>query len=311
MKNIWFLVFELIAAGVVRYNNSFSDFQIFGARRLFRDADVHWPTTGIPHGGTLKLSSHNGPVLTSPNIYVIFYGNNYWTSSNAAMYVTFLKNLGTSNYMKHTVDYYKTGTPTYKAGVILNGGSTTNEVSTFNGITSIIKKQITAGVFGSKVADPQGIYLLLTDPYKSKYLKTSNSHVFNVDFCGSHDFTSLNGAKFAFGFVGLTNTGKCGYSFKTATYTSTPSQDKYRDYVNSVLAHEVKEVMTVPFGSSWYDSLGYEIADKCSGWPGASNLLSGATSSNGPLYNAVIGGEYYLIETNYDNNKLECIQAIW
>jgi hypothetical protein len=95
-----------------------------------------------------------------------------------------------------------------------------------------------------------------------------------------------------------------------SVYTSTPTQDKYIDAALSVVAHEVAEAISDPYIDAWYDLDGLENADKCNFFPAVANLVN-KTSKKGPIYNAKIGGTYYLIQTEYDNNLNRCPAVLW
>lgn len=75
-----------------------------------------------------------------------------------------------------------------------------------------------------------------------------------------------------------------------------PNNDPGADAEVSVLAHEIEETTTDMMGNAWYDSRGYENADKCA-W----NFGTTYTTSNGALANVSLGGKNYLVQQNWQN----------
>ena len=64
----------------------------------------------------------------------------------------------------------------------------------------------------------------------------------------------------------------------------------------SIIAHELEEAVTDPNLNAWYDSRGYENADKCAWTFGATY-----TTSNGAAANMKLGARDYLIQRNWVN----------
>ena len=64
----------------------------------------------------------------------------------------------------------------------------------------------------------------------------------------------------------------------------------------SIIAHELEEAVTDPDLNAWYDTRGYENADKCAWTFGATQ-----TAANGAKYNMTLGGTNYLIQRNWVN----------
>ena len=64
----------------------------------------------------------------------------------------------------------------------------------------------------------------------------------------------------------------------------------------SIIAHELEEATTDPDLNAWYDTRGYENADKCAWTFGAVSTLG-----NGAQYNMTLGARNYLIQQNWVN----------
>jgi hypothetical protein len=64
----------------------------------------------------------------------------------------------------------------------------------------------------------------------------------------------------------------------------------------SIISHELEESATDPNLNAWYDSRGYENADKCAWTFGQTH-----TAGNGSQYNVSLGGLDFLIQQNWVN----------
>ena len=87
--------------------------------------------------------------------------------------------------------------------------------------------------------------------------------------------------------------------------TASPNGDPGADNEVSVLAHEIEETTTDPMGNAWYDTRGYENADKCA-W----NF--GATyGSGGGVANMNLGGKHFLVQQNWINAGTGGCRLAW
>ena len=76
---------------------------------------------------------------------------------------------------------------------------------------------------------------------------------------------------------------------------TSPNGDMGADAMASVIVHEIEEAATDPQLNAWYDSRGYENADKCA-W----NFGTTSTAS-GYKYNLTMNGRRYYIQQNWVN----------
>ena len=254
------------------------------------------PTIGGTGVVTPAIIYHGGPLIGTPNIYVIWYGN--WNANNGSdtpagqeIVRDFLRNIGGSPYLNINQSY---GTTTYPiTGNASFGGETTDTGSA--GLTlrdsSMLTIINTALKNGKLPPDPNGIYLVLTS---SANVKKSG---FCTSYCGWHTSgTSSQGMKVRYSFVG--NANKCLNA--CAAQTISPNGNAGVDGMLSVIAHEVEETIADPDPSSgWVDSAGAENADKCAWTFGTTQV------SNGAYYNMTLGSQSpghvsrnYLIQRN-------------
>jgi len=87
----------------------------------------------------------------------------------------------------------------------------------------------------------------------------------------------------------------------TCDIESSPNGDDADATIN-VTSHEHNEMMTDPLGNAWYDSGGYEVADKCA-WIFGSNL--GSTQFGG--YNQAIATGKYELQQEWSNLLTTCV----
>ena len=75
-----------------------------------------------------------------------------------------------------------------------------------------------------------------------------------------------------------------------------PNGDVGADAEVNTLAHEIEETTTDMMGNAWFDSRGYENADKCA-WNFGTTFSAG-----GSVANIVVGGKNFLVQQNWVNS---------
>jgi len=142
----------------------------------------------------------------------------------------------------------------------------------------------------------QNMYLLVVDPtYSIAALKIDVNTSFdkpNGGFCGYHSTLTIGSIDYSYGVVGTSGI-ECQWNMGGGM--SRP-QAGFVDVTVSVMAHEIGEMFTNPFGGGWYDTLGNENGDKCIGTPKFALYVSGTAGSS---YNATIGPKKYLLQAQY------------
>jgi len=247
------------------------------------------PPVGSTGVVTPAITYHNGPLIQTPVIYVIWYGD--WNSSNGSdtpagqqIVRDFLNNLGGSPYLKINQSYSAGGYAI--TGNASFGGETSDAGSA--GLTlkdsSILTIVSTALTAGTLPYDSNGIYLVLTS---SANVKKSG---FCTSYCGWHTSGSTSKGKVRYSFVG--NANKCLNA--CAAQSISPNGNAGVDGMISVIAHEVEETIADPDPSSgWVDSNGAENADKCAWTFGTTYKLT-----NGAYANMKLGARHFLIQRN-------------
>lgn len=235
---------------------------------------------------TNGINYHNGPVMTSPiKLYYIWYGN--WSGNSATTILTDLaKNIGGSSYWNINTTYTN-GSGTKVSGSVSYGGSTTDSYSKGTALSDTSIRTIVTNAIGSGKLpkDANGIYFVLTS---SDVNATSG---FCTQYCGWHTYTTYNSTKIKYSFVG--NADRCPSA--CSAQSSSPNGNAGADAMASIIAHEADEAATDPQLNAWYDSSGYENADKCA-WTWGSTWSSGGGAANIHL-----GSRDYLIQRNWVN----------
>jgi hypothetical protein len=249
-------------------------------------------------GGSITtngITYHGGPVQTSgSHVFYIWYGN--WGTNTAKTILPALAaGLGGSPYFNINTTYYNASNVKVQNAVFLAGqyawtttphGTSLTDAS----VQSIVQDTINGGHLPY---DASGVYFVLTSP------EVKETTGFCTNYCGWHTRFSLNGVVSAstdvkYAFVGNAST-QCPSSCEEQTVTS-PNGNPGADGMASVIAHELEEATTDPDLSAWYDTKGYENADKCA-WTFGTTLKA----SNGSLYNMTLGSLKFLIQQNWVN----------
>ena len=244
---------------------------------------------GGGQAGTNGINYHTGgPVMTGTvNVYAIWYGNH--SAEYKAILTDLLTNIGGTPYFNINKTYYQTinGVTTNVSGAVHYAGSTSISTGyktklTDNNIASIVSNAITSGALPK---DTNGVYFVLT----SKDVTATSG--FCNQYCGWHTHGTLSGSDIKYSFVG--DPARCPNSCEMQT--TGPNGSTGADGAASIVAHELEEAATDPDLNAWYDSSGYENADKCAWTFGSTYTANGATA------NVKIGTRDYLIQRNWVN----------
>ncbi|KAF2990070.1 EXORDIUM family protein [Methylocystis sp. MJC1] len=234
------------------------------------------------------ISYHGGPlILGTTNVYYIWYGN--WGTNTAQ---TILPNLaasiGGSPYFNINTTYYN-GSGTRVSNLVKFAGSATDNYSQGATLSDTAVQSIVSNAIATNALpnDTNGVYFVLT----SADVKESSG--FCTQYCGWHNHGLIGGKDIKYSFVG--NPDQCPSACE-AQSASSPNNNPGADGMASVIAHELEETVTDPQLNAWYDSRGYENADKCAWTFGTTS-----TASNGSKYNVTLAGAQYLIQQNWVN----------
>jgi Phosphate-induced protein 1 conserved region len=253
------------------------------------------PTAGSTGVQTPDIAYHGGPVLGTPNVYLIWYGN--WNQSNGSdtpagqqIVRDFLHGLSGSNYYVTNSSYPGVSGSFTVVKEYTDTGSQGTRLSDSR-VQAVVSHAISTGGLPK---DTNGIYFVLTS---SNVSETSG---FCSQYCGWHTDGTISGSDVKYAFVG--NAYRCLNA--CAAQTVGPNGNAGVDGMVSVIAHELEESNTDPDLNAWYDANGYEDADKCA-WTFGSHQTLG---SNGAYYNMTLLGttgnsRNFLIQRELDVNS--------
>jgi hypothetical protein len=245
-------------------------------------------TTGGTGVVTPKITYHGGPLIQTPVIYIIWYGN--WNQSNGSdnaagqqIVRDWGHSIGGSPYFAINTSY-NAGGYTVSGGVNWGGeytdtgsqGTTLSDAKVF----TVVKNAINGGHLPY---DANGVYFVFTSS------NISESSGFCTQYCGWHTAgNNTTGARIRYSFVG--NANRCLSA--CAAQTTSPNGNAGVDGAISVITHELEEATTDPDLNAWYDSQGAEDADKCA-WTFGHHQFQVA---NGSWANVTLGSRNFLIQ---------------
>ncbi len=260
------------------------------------------PTAGSIGTILPVIKYHGGPVMGTPNVYLIWYGN--WSNTSGSdtpdgqqIIRDFFYGLSGSDYYLTNTTYYD-GTGNKPSGKFVVTGEYTDSYSQGSTLTDTQVQTVVTHAISSKAFpnDTNGIYFVLTSS------DVSESSGFCSQYCGWHTNGTISGSNIKYAFVG--NANKCLNA--CAAQSVGPNGNAGVDGMISVLAHELEETNTDPNGNAWYDKKGAEDADKCA-WTFGSYLPK---ASSGAYYNMTLtidaagNTRPFLVQRELDANSL-------
>jgi hypothetical protein len=254
------------------------------------------PPAGSTGTITPAITWHGGPVMGTPKVYLIWYGN--WNQSNGsdtpagqAIVNDFLYGLNDSPYYQTNASYPGV------SGFFSVGSAYTDNYSQGSNLSDRKVAAVVSSAInnGRLPKDNNGIYFVLTS---SDVAETSG---FCSRYCGWHTYGTLSGTNIKYSFVG--NANRCLNA--CSIQTNSPNGNAGVDGMVSVIAHELEETNTDPNLNAWYDANGAEDADKCA-WTFGQSLLQ---TSTGAFYNMTLGTSSggtrpFLIQRELDINSM-------
>jgi hypothetical protein len=233
------------------------------------------------------INYHGGPVMTGTvHAYYIWYGN--WTGNSATTILTdFMQNIGGSPYYNINTTYYD-GSNVHVSNSVTLAGSTTDNYSQGTafgdaGVQAIVASAISSGRLPK---DTNGVYFVITSA------DVNETSGFCTQYCGWHTHGTISGSDIKYSFIG--NPERCLSA--CAWQSTSPNGNAGADGAASIIAHELEEATSDPDLNAWYDTRGYENADKCA-WTFGTTY----TVANGSIANMRLGTRDYLIQRNWVN----------
>ncbi len=234
---------------------------------------------------TNGISLHGGPVmLGTTHVYYIWYGD--WGGNTAPAILTDLAGNLASPYFNINSTYYNSAFA-HVSNSVSFGGATSDNYSRGKSLSdaqilAVVSSAISTGALPK---DASGVYFVLTSA------DVTASSGFCTQYCGWHTHATIGGTDIKYSFVG--NPDRCINA--CAQQSTGPNGNAGADGMASIIAHELEEAVTDPDLNAWYDSRGYENADKCA-W-----TFGNTYSVGGALANMKLGSRHYLIQRNWVN----------
>jgi len=244
--------------------------------RVNADSDPGLQTMAV---SSKNLRYNGGPIQTAPKIYVVYWGN--WTSTGdprgvRSYFNKYLAGLGGSRWLSTVTQYTQTG-----GQHIGNAAGSFNATTQSWNDTSAVPNLNNGATFESSLAAEarKAATHFNNHTVNASYIIALPHHVAVYEFAGSCGYgCNYTNAYCAWHSTTATSSG-------TIAYTNFPYQPDgadscgqgsvtypgYNDGVSIVGGHEQAETETDPRLNAWYDSSGYEIADKCS-WSNLQNI---------------------------------------
>jgi hypothetical protein len=254
------------------------------------------------------IQYHGGPILDDANgvnVYIIWYGD--WSKDTAAQTIVtdFIKHLGGSTYTTVNTTYYDmepgpTGANVVKdsvtTGIHFMSSATDNYSRGVNLTDQDVGFVLENAVYsGSLPLDHNGVYFVITS---ADVVETSG---FCATYCAWHgwDNTATND-NLPLAFIG--NSEQCPNACAQESVLPTPNDNVGADGMVNMIAHELEESVSDPFGTGWWSNglapYNGENEDMCAWTFGKTYNLP-----NGSYANMKLGERHYVIQQNWVNKQ--------
>jgi phosphate-induced protein 1 len=257
---------------------------------------------------TSKMLYHNGPVLTGTrNIYMIWYGcwaDNCGFGGNLKtmnIMADFLISIGNTPYARINSTYTDaSGQPA--ASAFIYGGDFID--SSYAHGVDLTPADITA-IISDRVnnfelpQDRNGIYVIVASPD----IASSATGFCTPSAPPFHAQGIVNGDIVRYIFLGHPNRCPSVAGPQFSPSGPTPNDSYAADVLVSNLAHAINGLVTNPVGNGWYDRYGLENADKCQDALGHPAFGQTYLTANGAKANVRFGGQDYLVQQNWVNDR--------
>jgi hypothetical protein len=278
--------------------------------KVFRPVGGGQRDLAAPQLSAANLSYNGGQVLTTPSIFLIFWGREWssgfstggYSSAKAQSYVgSFFSGVGASSWLNSTTQYCQgvavgqqlcSGQPgarfvTNPSGQLAGTWIDTTSVPRFPS-DSAVRAAAARGAshFGFRA---NALYMVLTPHGKSTL-------GFGVQWCAYHDNTTFGGQPLAYANIPYQPDAgsSCGMNFVNGSDDT--FGHGYFDGFSIVTGHEYAEAVTDAYPSSvlaWVDSQGAENGDKCA-WSQGPGPQSAAQD-------VALGGQSFAVQSLWSN----------
>jgi len=219
------------------------------------------------------------------DVYLLWYGD--WSGWAATTILPdFIQHLGGSPYYAINTTYGDQYGRQVTNSINL-AGSYADSYSRGTSLSDADIQGIVSDAIGSGnlPLDVHGVYFVLTSDDVSQ-------GGFCDGYCGYHSNEVIGDTYVKYTFVG--NPAQCPSGCEPQA--AGPNGSASADGMASIMAHELEESASDPYGDAWFDANGDENGDKCA-WTFGDEY----TAANGALANMRLGDRDYLIQQNWVN----------
>ncbi|KAI3657946.1 hypothetical protein MP638_000258 [Amoeboaphelidium occidentale] len=271
--------------------------------------DTSFPTPGdITYMGGLVVDY-------VPNVYIIFYGDDFVTNGKVEPVMHFANGLQNTGYLNHLADYTDnrgargtTRVNVQSPGFVVQGYPLGKQLGGEGAqIADLVKRILDAGHIQHQ---PNNYYFVALD---KTVTYCSGTSCFPNQICGAHGMSDYRGQPLGFGWGGDGDGKVCDIVSNSIiknlpTTLRTPNAPGV-DGLAHVYAHELVEFITDPMLPcptcssvyAWADRQGLETADKCAYFHGGTQK-----TQNGFDFNIMVGNRPYLIQQDWNRVRQTC-----
>jgi hypothetical protein len=249
---------------------------------------IFWVPPALQNGGATGLS----PKYPSTQIKALFdYVGHDLGSNNTQYYqtttsTTYIQNRGggLAGFYVDTTAYPASGcTDTATPGNCVSDEQVQTEISNV-----IALKGWTAGI--------NSVFMLFTSIGEGSCFTGTTMCAYTY-YCAYHGFFGSTSSPVIYANLPYGNTSTC-----QIPGTPAPSGDPNADGAATAAIHELTEAMTDPLLNAWYTAQGNEIGDLCAYNYGTNSWDSGNA-------NQMWNGDFYELQTEFDNHTGSCVQV--
>ncbi len=237
---------------------------------------IYWATTPIfvngPKAGTGRGTADSSII----GFFLRNLGGSPWFNINATY--TNAAGLRINNLVKYS-DYWANATSAPVSGATVTDAA----------ILAMLQSGFTAGTLAY---DSNTVYSVFTGPHVNLGGGAGTS------YCAYHSAAIMTIAGVSRTVLYTAQPYAASWPSACTATTVSANGDIGADAEVNLLAHEIAETTTDMLGNAWYDANGLENADKCA-WK--FGRTSSSSLSKNMKYNVVLGGKYFLVQTNWQN----------
>jgi hypothetical protein len=255
---------------------------------------IYWVPTKLQNGAVTSMSTHYKTVLKNVLGDYMAHGidnNNtqYAQQINFTGPKTYIQNKGAS-----AVSYVDTNP--FPASGCADTATPGNCITDGQLQTEIVKVMTLKGWTGGL----NKIFFVFTSSGEGSCFDATNAQCAYTYYCGYHSYLlggALGTTPIIYANLPYGNLVNC-----QVPGTPSPNSDAIADAAATVASHELTEAITDPELNAWYTARGNEIGDLCAYNYGV------VYSWDGGMANQMWNGRFYMLQTEFDNNQLSCVQ---